>query len=377
MSRLRRPFLSDRYLFVTLCLLRSRLRLEEADFGRLARAVARMRQKHGFLLTAWVFLPDHWHAIICPTYPLTISRVVKAVKVSSMIAVNHWRGEGRELWQERFFDRAQRTVKTSEDGGLHPLKPGAARLGEAAGGVEMVERGRIRGCGWNGARAAVRAVGRSGATAGRREHEDLRPEQTGTKPGRRRYRGPWKAGPRYPCFEGFTGVSSGMGICFSYGVAGYCNMGTLSGWSLGGNDEFDINIPGSGVYWAAPPGSTVINQSGRTSTSTGTLGFSDQVSTWVRDTEDFPLINKLSTGQLDPVTFSAEHPQSPQEAYNQAWEAAMQQLGDITSGGYLYLANFTATGQSPNPVPFGLVRVYFKSLGVWVPQWTPLPGFGQ
>ena len=111
MSRLRRPFLSDRYLFVTVCLLRSRLCLEEADFGRLARAVARMRQKHGFLLTAWVFLPDHWHAIICPTYPLTISRVVKAVKVSSMIAINHGRGEGRELWQERFLDRAQRTVK--------------------------------------------------------------------------------------------------------------------------------------------------------------------------------------------------------------------------------------------------------------------------
>jgi len=93
--------------------------VEESDFSPLALAMARMRKKHGFLLTAWVFLPDHWHAIICPTYPLTISRVMKAIKVSSMTAINHGRRESAELWQERFpslcsrasFDRALRTVK--------------------------------------------------------------------------------------------------------------------------------------------------------------------------------------------------------------------------------------------------------------------------
>jgi len=119
MSRLRRPFLSDRYLFLTVCLLQSRLRLDESDFSHLALGMARMRKKHGFLLTAWVFLPDHWHAIICPTYPLTISRVMKATKVSSMIAIKHGRCESAELWQERFpslrskasLDRALRTVK--------------------------------------------------------------------------------------------------------------------------------------------------------------------------------------------------------------------------------------------------------------------------
>ncbi len=47
----------------------------------------------GFLLTAWVFLPDHWHAIIYPPYPLTILRVFQAVKVSSMIAINVRLGE--------------------------------------------------------------------------------------------------------------------------------------------------------------------------------------------------------------------------------------------------------------------------------------------
>src|SRR5271157_2250890 len=111
MSRLRRPFLYDRYFFVTVALLKSRRRLQDPDFERLAYALARMRRKYGFLLTARVFLPDHWHAIIYPPYPLTISRVFQAVKVSSMIAINVRLGEAGELWQGRFFDRALRTVK--------------------------------------------------------------------------------------------------------------------------------------------------------------------------------------------------------------------------------------------------------------------------
>ena len=111
MSRLRRPFLYDRYFFVTVDLLRHRRKLSETDFARLASALTRMRRKHHFSLTAWVFLPDHWHAIIYPPYPLTISRVFQSVKVSSTIAINVCRREVGELWQIRFFDRALRTVK--------------------------------------------------------------------------------------------------------------------------------------------------------------------------------------------------------------------------------------------------------------------------
>ena len=70
-----------------------------------------MRPQHGFVLTAWVFLPDHWHAIIYPPYPLSISVVFKAVKASSMISINLARGTRGEVWQGRFFDRALRTVK--------------------------------------------------------------------------------------------------------------------------------------------------------------------------------------------------------------------------------------------------------------------------
>jgi REP element-mobilizing transposase RayT len=93
MSRLRRPFLYDRYFFVTVDLLRQRHKLQDSDYARLENALSRMRRKHGFVLTAWVFLPDHWHAIIYPPYPLTISRVFQSVKVSSTIAINLRRRE--------------------------------------------------------------------------------------------------------------------------------------------------------------------------------------------------------------------------------------------------------------------------------------------
>jgi putative transposase len=130
MSRLRRPFLCDRYFFVTVNLLESRCDLQDEDFSRLAGCLARMRNKQRFLLTTWVFLPDHWHAIIYPPHPLSISRVMSALKVSSTIAINKGRRERGELWQERFFDHALRTVKdywaTVEYIHLNPVRRGLA-----------------------------------------------------------------------------------------------------------------------------------------------------------------------------------------------------------------------------------------------------------
>jgi len=76
----------------------------EPDFTLLARAFNRARASHRFFLTAWVFLPDHWHGIVAPRYPETIS--IKSVKQSSMTGINQHRGTEGELWQPHFFDRA-------------------------------------------------------------------------------------------------------------------------------------------------------------------------------------------------------------------------------------------------------------------------------
>ena len=110
-SKLRRPFLSNRYFFITVRLLKRRAKLIETDLTLLARAFNRARALHDFYLTAWVFLPDHWHAICAPLYAASISLAIKSVKQSSMSAINRGRGAAGELWQPRFFDRALRTVQ--------------------------------------------------------------------------------------------------------------------------------------------------------------------------------------------------------------------------------------------------------------------------
>jgi REP element-mobilizing transposase RayT len=132
MSRLRRPFLYDRYIFVTVKLPILRGNLEERDYARLAIALSRMRQKQRFRLTAWVFLPDHWQALIYPPHPLSIAQAMSAIKVSSMVAINHGRHEKGELWQERFFDHALRTVKHYGETHIHlnPVKRGLVKRPE-------------------------------------------------------------------------------------------------------------------------------------------------------------------------------------------------------------------------------------------------------
>jgi REP element-mobilizing transposase RayT len=102
-SRLRRPFLSDRFFFVTVGLLKRRSELQDADFHFLALAFRRARVLHPFFLAAWVFLPDHWHAICAPAYRLTISMVVKSIKTSSMILVNRRREASGELCAGTLF----------------------------------------------------------------------------------------------------------------------------------------------------------------------------------------------------------------------------------------------------------------------------------
>ncbi len=106
MSRLRRLVLSDRFFFVTCRLLPQRRILSESEFAGLAGAIQARRKQHGFLLTAWVFLPDHWHAILFPRHPLTISEAMESIKVSSTKRINRARGELGLLWQGRFFDPA-------------------------------------------------------------------------------------------------------------------------------------------------------------------------------------------------------------------------------------------------------------------------------
>jgi putative transposase len=128
MSRLRRLVLSDRWFFISCRLLPGRRILSESEFACLARVIHERREEHGFLLTAWVFLPDHWHAIFYPGYPLTISRVMESIKDGATKRLNRSRREAGMLLQPRFFDRALRTVREYHEKveyiHLNPVKAG-------------------------------------------------------------------------------------------------------------------------------------------------------------------------------------------------------------------------------------------------------------
>jgi putative transposase len=126
--------LSDRFFFLSCRVLPNRAHLSDHEFGILARVIRERREEHGFLLTAWVFLPDHWHAIIYPPFPLTISRVLESIKVGATLRINRWRGERGMLLQGRFFDRAVRTVREYHEKveyiHLNPVKAGLVQRPE-------------------------------------------------------------------------------------------------------------------------------------------------------------------------------------------------------------------------------------------------------
>ncbi len=128
MSRLRRLVLSDRYFFITCRVLPRREMLTESEFAGFAQVVGERGAEHKFLLTAWVCLPDHWHAIFYPPYPLSISGVMEAIKDGATKRINRQRREFGTLFQPRFFDRALRTVREYHEKieyiHLNPVKAG-------------------------------------------------------------------------------------------------------------------------------------------------------------------------------------------------------------------------------------------------------------
>jgi putative transposase len=134
MSRLRRLVLSHRWFFITCRVSPRRRHLSDSEFATLAQVIAERRAAHRFLLTAWVFLPNHWHAIFYPRHPLTISCLMEAIKDGATKRINRSRRETGRLWQPRFFDRALRTVEeynaTVEYIHWNPVKAGLVRRPE-------------------------------------------------------------------------------------------------------------------------------------------------------------------------------------------------------------------------------------------------------
>jgi REP element-mobilizing transposase RayT len=111
MTNLRRLRETDRIFFITSNLLRSRPHLTDSELDLLIDVFKATRRKLGFSLCGYVLMPDHWHALIWPSFPLTISGVMKEFKEVSSDLFNHRRCTHGNFWQPRFWDRFVRHRK--------------------------------------------------------------------------------------------------------------------------------------------------------------------------------------------------------------------------------------------------------------------------
>jgi putative transposase len=69
------------------------------DFQRADRA----------LVIAYVVMPDHFHALVAPRTPWTISKVMLSIKGYTSRVLNDRNGERGRLWQPGFYDRVIRS----------------------------------------------------------------------------------------------------------------------------------------------------------------------------------------------------------------------------------------------------------------------------
>ena len=105
MSHVHRLRTTDRIFFVSVNLRRCVEVFGEEEYPLLIEAVEGARRRLGFLLCGYVLLPDHWHALVWPRYPLTISQVIHDIKAGSARRLHEPRGSEGRLWQHQFWDR--------------------------------------------------------------------------------------------------------------------------------------------------------------------------------------------------------------------------------------------------------------------------------
>ena len=111
MSNIHRLKNPDRIFFVNIDLIKDAPHLTETEFSILIEVINKARQRLGFLFCGYVLMPDHWHALIWPRYPLTISRILQDIKSISSRRLNPRRSRLGPLWQHQFWDRFVRDAK--------------------------------------------------------------------------------------------------------------------------------------------------------------------------------------------------------------------------------------------------------------------------
>lgn len=128
---MRRLKLSESVFFVICNALRRRRNFEDRDFEVLARAIDAVRERRGFLLVGYTFMPDHWHALIFPARGDSFDCAMNALKVTSACGINCLRETSGSLWHLRNFDHVMRTVREFHEAieymHLNPVRAGLVR----------------------------------------------------------------------------------------------------------------------------------------------------------------------------------------------------------------------------------------------------------
>jgi REP element-mobilizing transposase RayT len=104
-SNIQRLRVTDCIFFVCVNLRPKRRRFDESEYALLIHVLKESRRRLGFLLCGYVLMPDHWHALIWPSYPLLIWQVLHDAKKIMTLRINARRGAQGPLWQHQFWDR--------------------------------------------------------------------------------------------------------------------------------------------------------------------------------------------------------------------------------------------------------------------------------
>jgi REP element-mobilizing transposase RayT len=104
-SRIHRLRLTDRIFFVNVNLRPRIRRFSDSEYALIVDVLEASRRRLGFMLCGYVLMPDHWHALIWPRYPLLIGQVLHDVKKITTLRLHARRGSRGPLWQHQFWDR--------------------------------------------------------------------------------------------------------------------------------------------------------------------------------------------------------------------------------------------------------------------------------
>ncbi len=85
--------------------------LRPSEFSLILAGLEESRRSNDYALCGYVLMPDHWHALMWPTHPTTISSVVHEAKRRSAFAINRQRGTVGPFWQHQFWDRFVRDAE--------------------------------------------------------------------------------------------------------------------------------------------------------------------------------------------------------------------------------------------------------------------------